>query len=278
MKETGALFSLPEVCLKLRKVLADSNHTWNDIAEIIMYDPALSTRILRIVNSAYYGLPNPARDIAHAVSILGEQDLNNLVIVTSIVNTMNSLETGLNLQSFWKKSVFCAVMSKNIADHFQHEDAGELFICGLLQNVGKLLIYCKEPGLHQAVEDGMKKNGRSDFEVEQEYLGFNHADVGGFMARAWNFSDLLTECVSRHHEIPESDSEIGCHHISYLAGLSTGMLDLDSNISIDFDSINITGIESLAQLNLSEEEFVSLLTTSYESYLQVFEAFCGGVS
>ena len=138
LMESNSLISLPEVCLKLREVIADSAHSRKDIADVIIHDPALTARVLRIANSAYYGLGQSVRDISHALSILGERELNNLVIVTSIVKTMKSVKTKMDINCFWRSSIFSAVLAKNLADHagYDDEDMEEFFISGCLLHVG----------------------------------------------------------------------------------------------------------------------------------------------
>lgn len=277
VKETGALISLPKVCLKLKSVQSDPNHSMTDIAEIIMHDPALTTRILRIVNSAYYGLLCPVKNITHALGILGAQDLNNLVIVTSIVNTMNSLKTSLNLESFWRTSIFSGVMAKTLGEHFNNPATEELFLSGLLLKVGKLLIYYKEPDLLVSVEAEMQKSGRTDFDVEQSLLGFDHAEVGAVMAQSWRFSDLLKDCIAHHNEFPIDSLAPEYRRISFMAGFCANLLDIGSQQEINIDEVSFAQTDYLEQLELSEKVFTGLLKTSYERYLQAYDAFCGGV-
>ena len=279
LAETNSLISLPEICLRLREILADSGHTQREVAEIILYDPGLTTRILRIVNSAYYGLSQPVRDISHALGILGEQELNNLVIVTSIVKTMNSMESSLDINSFWRSSVFSAVMATNLAEHCKHGNTQleEYFISGLLLNIGKLLLYYCEPELLDVVKGEMEEHGQADYEVEARMLGFDHADVGAAMAKSWNFSeDLLTSISTHHHH--EVATQSVAHSIMHLTGTFSDQLDFKTPKQVGIDSILARENDTLDRLAITQKDFCHIVNNSYEDYLQAYEAFCGGAA
>lgn len=277
LKETNFLISLPQVCLQLREVMATPLHSRRQIIDIIIYEPALTTRILKIVNSAYYGIAHPVRDISHALSILGEQELNNLVIVTSIVKSMKSVGSRMNISCHWRASVFSAVMSRNLARHCKYSDERmeEFFISGLLLNIGKLLLYCCEPELLEVVESGMLRSEQPDFEIENEQLGFDHADVGAAMARSWNFSEQLTDSVADHHNsFSRKSSTEQC--IAILSAYISDQLDFKFPKQISLDDLALYKAGLMDKLQLSEELFCGLVNKSYEDYLLAFEAFCGG--
>ncbi|NQV68822.1 MAG: HDOD domain-containing protein [Pseudohongiella sp.] len=276
LMETNALISLPEVCLKLREVIANTAHSRNDIADIIIQDPALTARILKIANSAYYGLSQSVRDISHALSILGERELNNLVIVTSIVKTMKSVTSTLDINSFWRSSIFTAVMAKNLAKHVgcNNENVEELFISGLLLNIGKLLLYYCEPELLEVVQDEMRESDRLDYEVEKEMLGFDHADVGAAMAKAWNFPPQFSIRISSHHQ--NVSKKISAEQsVMFSAAYLGDQLNFKFPNQISLDDINFVEAGFMKKLQLSEEKFCLIVNTSYEEYLQAFEALCG---
>ena len=279
LAETNSLISLSEICMRLREVLADSGHTQREVAEIILFDPALTTRILRIVNSAYYGLPQSVRDISHALGILGEQELNNLVIVTSIVKTMNSMESSLDISSFWRSSVFSAVMATNLAEHCKQDSAQqeEYFISGLLLNIGRLLLYYCEPDLLNAVKEEMEEYSQADYEVETRMLGFDHADVGAAMAKNWNFSEELMARISTHHQ-HEVEKQTVSHSIMHLTGTFSDQLNFKTPKQVGIEKILTSENDTLNRLAITQKDFCHIVNNSYEDYLHAYEAFCGGVA
>ena len=276
LMESNSLISWPEVCLKLREVIADSSHSRKDIADIIIHDPALTARILKIANSAYYGLGQSVRDISHALSILGERELNNLVIVTSIVKTMKSVKSKMDINCFWRSSIFSAVLTRKLAEHvgYDEENLEEFFISGLLLNIGKLLLYYCEPDLLAFVEKGMRDDQRPDYEVEREQLGFDHADVGAAMATAWNFPERLTDMISGHHHSFTAKNSPE-QSIIFLAAYLSDQLDFKYPRQASLDELESIDSGLMENLQLSEEQFCQILNNSYEGYLHAYDAFCG---
>ena len=275
--DTRSLISMPEVCFRLREVIADASHSRGEIVDIIVHDPALTTRLLRIVNSAYYGLGQPVRDISHALSILGEQELNNLVIVTSIVKSMKPVkpkQSHMDINCYWRSSIFSAVMASNLAKHcsYAEEHIEEFFISGLLLNIGKLLIYYSEPELLEYVEKEMRDSGRPDFEKEQ--LGFDHADVGAAMAKSWNFSEHLTKSISGHHRSFSGENSRG-QNIMALTGYLSDQLDFKYPKQVSLEGLDFGEHGLMDRLMLNDEQFCMIMNSSYEGYLLAFEAFCG---
>src|SRR5687768_1232706 len=186
VNETNVFISLPEICFKLRRVLVEPLHTRKDVASIIHLDTALSARLLRIVNSAYFGLPVRISNISQALGIIGEQELNNLVFVTAIVKSFSASSASFDIKQFWRNSIFIAIIARNLAKRAGLTNKEEYFLAGLLLNIGKLVLYAKEPELQATVDEESKNADALDFEVEQKLLGFDHADVGAELAGNWN--------------------------------------------------------------------------------------------
>ena len=276
IKDTSSLISLPEVCLKLRSILDNPSHIQKDVAEVIIHDPALTVRLLRIVNSAYYGLSRPVENINHALGILGEEELNNLIIVTSIINTMSAFSDKSRINLFWRSSIFSAVLANTLAGEVveSREDAKEFFITGLLLNVGKLMLYHTEPGLYDQIASEMAKTGEPDYVIEQKFLGFDHSTVGAVMAESWNFSMEMMENIAGHHsESPEEGH--WSQSIMYIAAFYADRLNFTNAKEPGFESVTLDHPELLGKLNIGEEYFEEILQESFASYLQAFELFCG---
>lgn len=277
LRETNSLVSLPEVCLKLRALLNDPHHTSRQVCNIIRHDPALCSRILRIVNSAHFGLGSPVMDIARALALLGEQALHNLVIVTAVVQSMDpAMPPGFDLNRFWKGSIFSAVLAANMAEELCPEQKDELFVTGLLLNLGKLPLYHREPALFLEVQRLSRERACEEVEIERELLGFDHAEVGAALARAWNFPDLQAEIIGGHHDLPRVPGSLSAR-IATLAGALAEALDAEGNpealqVLEDGDS---AALEELAGLALDSPVFAEILERSFLNCRQVFDAFFG---
>lgn len=274
LEETGSLVSLPEVCFRLREVLDDPEHTRNQVAGVIMHEPSLTTRLLRIVNSAYFGLPAPVRDIPHALTVLGEQELKNMILVTSIVeNFKHCPAKGLDMLEFWKTSVFCAVLTGNLAGKFSPSGREELFIAGLLLNIGKLPLYYHEPELYQEVSRIREQSFQEEHVIETKLLGFNHADVGAALAKKWNFSPLLAEAIGNHHDEGTADS-LHCRIARAAASLSENR-DPESWINMTSHAANKLA-KLLPDTALPDNPLLEIVEQSQKSYRRVYEIFVGG--
>ena len=276
LNDTNALISLPEVCLQLRERLADPQHTRKEVARIILHDPALTARVLRIVNSAYYGLPQQISEISHALNILGEEELHNLVIVTSIVKTMAKVSSTVDIRSFWRASIFSAVLASNLARHVAHENESleDYFIAGLLLNIGRLLLYHHEPQLLEEVSRRMNAEKLPDYIAERELLGFDHADVGALMANNWNFSAELVENIRCHHRPVEELTSVEQATMG-LTAYFTDQFDFGKPKQVELDKLKHERQALLDTLGLSWKDFCVIVNNSYEDYLHAHEAFCG---
>jgi len=277
LAETNCLISMPAVCIQLREVIADSDHTRKDIVDIISRDSALTARLLRVVNSAYYGLTYSVKDLSNALSILGEQGLSNLVMVTSIVSSAKPSPLHMDMEGYWRSSLFCAVMSRNVARYrsLAESHIEECFVSGLLLNIGKLFLYYSEPDLHGKVRMEMDATGKTDFTIEKELLGFDHADVGAVMSRSWGFPNQFSDNIANHHSENIERSSIE-ESIVMLAAYLSDRIDLDSPHEELSGILPTPRKDVLEKLQLSEGKYAELAGIAYEDYMLAYEAFYGG--
>ena len=247
------LISLPEICIRVNTALEDPSHTHKQLGEIISHDPALTARILRIVNSAYYNFPNKVELVSRAISIIGEDDLRGLVLATSALEVFNTIPNQLlNMELFWQHSVFTGIIARLLSKQCHILHGERLFIAGLLHDIGKLILYYKEPELSQSVLlDAGDSNGLIH-EAEQEILGFTHADVGAALMQAWQLSDSLYTIILHHHTPAEAEDFQVETAIVHIANAIVNALSPDTPVdehmldnANDFDpvSLQLTGID-----------------------------------
>ena len=200
VKGVVKLISLPEIYIRVTQALEDENHNAKQLGDIIGHDPALTARILRIVNSAYYSLATQVELVSRAVSVIGEDDLRNLVLATSAVDTFKRIPNQLvDIDLFWRHSVHTGIVARLLSKYCNILHGERLFVAGMLHDIGKLVLYFKEPELSQQV---LLKAADSDgqlFKAEKEIIGFTHGDVGAALIDAWKLSDTLKEVIAYHH-------------------------------------------------------------------------------
>ena len=200
VKGVVKLISLPEIYIRVTQVLEDGNHNARQLGDIISHDPALTARILRIVNSAYYSLAAKIELVSRAVSVIGEDDLRNLVLATSAVDTFKRIPNQLvDIDLFWRHSVHTGIVSRLLSKHCNILHGERLFVAGMLHDIGKLVLYFKEPELSQQVLLKAADTDGQLFKAEKEIIGFTHGDVGAALIDAWKLSDTLKEVIAYHH-------------------------------------------------------------------------------
>lgn len=195
------LISLPEIYLRLQKTIDDPLHSREQVADVITYDPALSARVLRIANSSYYSFPREIETVVSAVGIIGELDLRNLVLATTVVGSMSSLNyKGIDIDTFWLHSLRCAIIARLIARSVNANNPEILFLAGMLHDLGILVIYQQNPTLAGSIARQMEEKHQLRDQAERELLGFDHAEVGALLIEAWGLSAELAEVTRCHHQ------------------------------------------------------------------------------
>ena len=145
LQEVTELISLPEVYLKVRRLMDDQAADIYDFAEVISVDPNLSTRVLKVVNSAYFGFPEPVESISRAINMIGIGPLHNMVLGISAISSLSLPNDILPLNTFWRASLFSGVLARLLAEQLKLAKSDHLFIAGLLHEIGHLVLYSKFP-------------------------------------------------------------------------------------------------------------------------------------
>jgi putative nucleotidyltransferase with HDIG domain len=212
------LVSLPEVCIRVNEMLEDPNITASDLGKVIAQDTGLTARLLKIVNSSFYGFPSRIETVTRAVTVIGLRELRGLVLAASAVEAFSKIPNDvLNMVNFWRHSVYCGVVAQQLAERCRVLHSERLFVAGLLHDIGKLIMSHKIPDTVKRILDIKETDSRTDEEIENEVLGFSHADVGGELMRFWQMPESLYNTVRYHHH-PEqaeaSELEVCVIHIA----------------------------------------------------------------
>ena len=247
------LISLPEIFIRVNQIMEDPNHNAKQLGEVIGHDPALTARILRIVNSAYYSLVTKVELVSRAVSIIGEDDLRNLVLATSAVDTFKRIPNQLvDIDLFWRHSVHTGIVSRLLSKHCNILHGERLFVAGMLHDIGKLILYFKEPELSQEVLLNAAESDGILYRAEKEIIGFTHADVGAALIDAWQLADTLKDVIGNHHtplKAKKFPTETAIVHIANCVvnaiGPDTEINEhlLDDYPSFEPETLKITGLD-----------------------------------
>jgi putative nucleotidyltransferase with HDIG domain len=210
-KKLADLPPLPAVVTRILQTVNDPRISAEELSRLISLDQGLSSKILRIVNSAYYGFPKRISTVTHAVVILGFNTVRNLVLGVSAFGmlTQKSGSSGLDRTKFWEHCVAVAVASSVMAKKrrpVNRSVSEEAFIAGLLHDIGKLFLDCYFPVQYAVTLLFGQREALSVLASEQRVLEIDHAAVGRRIAEHWNFPPLLASAIGGHHE-PVSGSE-----------------------------------------------------------------------
>ncbi|MDR2548712.1 MAG: HDOD domain-containing protein [Desulfobulbus sp.] len=195
------LLSLPDIYIRLRQVLDNPEYTVAEVAAVIEKDPAMTLRLLRMVNSSLYSFAARVDSVGRAVTLLGSQQIHDLVLATSIGLTFKGISSNLiDMQRFWRRSVHCAAACQHLAARVGECGRERLFVAGLLHDIGHLLMYQAIPGLAQQALVRALADGQPVYMAERSLLGFDYAVVGGELMRLWELPESLVELVRCHLE------------------------------------------------------------------------------
>ncbi|MFA6043539.1 MAG: HDOD domain-containing protein [Phycisphaerales bacterium] len=194
--------TLPGVAMQVLELTRDPRVSIQKIADLVQNDPALTTKVLRTVNSSYYGLATPCPSISRAMSLLGLNTVKSIVLGFSLVETTKAvgLDDQFDLESYWRRSVYGAAASRAIALGMRGLDPEEAFVGSLLQDIGMLAAFA---GLKHEYTDALADGPRDHdliLEHEQQRLGFDHAKVGKMLAEKWRLPPQIQECIAHHHK------------------------------------------------------------------------------
>lgn len=192
--------ALSAAAMQIAQMTADIQAPVSKVAKLIMMDVGLSTKLLRVVNSSFYGLSDTVSEIAQAVSILGYKKVGSLALGLSVMETFSGpMAGGFDLKLFWERSVCNAVSAGLIAARLRRDIPGEIFTTGLLQDIGCLFLAQYFPLEYGAAIGTSKARNAHPAVVEREVVGIDHAAVGAILARRWKFPPIFEETIREHH-------------------------------------------------------------------------------
>ncbi|GAX61096.1 metal dependent phosphohydrolase [Candidatus Scalindua japonica] len=212
------------MALRVIEVTADPKSSANDLMAIISPDVSLTTKILKIANSPFYGLTREISSLQHAVTVLGFKEIRNLVISTVAFDSFKNIKQGgrFDINKFWKHSFYCALAAKAIAVDLKIK-SNELFVAGLVHDIGKLAMFITFPSEFMMQLEIMSplKIKYTAFEGEKDVFGMTHDEVGMRLLKKWMFPESLINAVGYHHHPQEADNKSHFPIIVHVADILT---------------------------------------------------------
>ncbi len=196
IEKLGDLPTLPHVVQRLATMIGRPNVSTEEIGSIIEKDQVLAAKVLRLANSPFYGFPSRIGSVSHAVIVLGFNVVKGLTLCASALNIMKDA----GMDQLWRHSLGVAITANLLATRLEIKNPEELFVSGLLHDIGKVVLYVTWSDVGHCIKDAhTTQDDRPLFEVEQQLTGLTHADIGGYLAGAWHLPVTLREPILYHH-------------------------------------------------------------------------------
>lgn len=270
------LVTLPEVALRITRMVNDPASSATDIAREISNDAALTARLLRVANSPLFGHSQRIASVSRAVAVIGLRQVRDLTVGLTSIRAFDGIPNELvTMESFWRQSLLCAAAAGHIAGS-GHTGHGETaFVAGLLHDIGQLVLYSRAPELARrallmsvdSVED------LDSYLCERQIMGFDHGAVGSALAKNWGLPPALQECIEFHHEPERARAhpiEVATVHVANSVAVlaEIGSTDLGDAPSISAAALHAVGLSSthlvdiIRQTQESAAEILPLLAAA----------------
>ncbi|WP_206483341.1 HDOD domain-containing protein [Thalassotalea sp. G2M2-11] len=197
--QANGSFALPDACFKVKSLIEDDSSTIEDFANVISIDPSMTSRLLQIANSAIYSFPGEISTISRAITIIGTQAIYNMMLVDVAATAFKHFSNqAIDLKRFWRMSVFCGLTTKNLAVKAGIRDIERLFVAGLLQNFGELIVAKISPDIASACEK--YSADCLPWDVQRQHLGFTYTDVSAELLKIWQIPEKVILPIRHYNE------------------------------------------------------------------------------
>lgn len=193
--------TLPVVVTRINAMVQNPKTSAREVGAAIATDPSLSAKVLRLVNSAYFGFPSQISSVSHATTILGFNAIHNLALSATVFQLFhdNGAEELFDRRAFWEHSLGVGVLARMLAEKVRYPDKEEAFTAGLIHDVGKIVLDQFVHEEFRTVVSLVRQNNLLLYEAEAQVLGLNHANVGYILGQKWNLPKKLQDPMAYHH-------------------------------------------------------------------------------
>jgi putative nucleotidyltransferase with HDIG domain len=264
--------TLPTIVFELNQHLENPETSIAKVSETIEKDQAMALRILKLVNSAFYGFKSRVSDIKNAVVLLGFNAVRNAIVSVSVINALpkSLLFQDFEMNAFWKHSLAVAVTSKNIAQKAGMESPDNCFVGGLLHDVGKVILAQYFQDLFVRVWEHMQKECVSFYQAELRELPVDHARIGAHLAERWTLPQGLIDGLRWHHEFQPDIPNANFVMIIHLANILVNGYDENPDCAIDMTSMHPEVVKFLMKQLEDTADWYSSLSGEIEAAYDLF--------
>jgi len=270
---SAKLISLPEIYLKLKGLIDDPESTMAEVALLVGRDPGMSVRFLRLVNSPLNRRSNKIETVAHAVSLLGSQQVHDIVLSASIAKAFDGmLSDVMNMKQFWQRSIYCAVTARQLARQCDEMETERLFVIGLLHDIGHLFMYLEVPEQAQAAILKARDEQRPLYQVERDLLGFDYAYLAGQVMKDWDLPKSIQVPVTCHPEPSQANHFVEEAALLHLASL---LVQADLDTGVFGEGPYAVNPAAWSATGLTLEQCLNVQKAAADQYLEVSKSILG---
>jgi HD-like signal output (HDOD) protein len=273
LRQLKDLPPMPQIVFKARRLLSDPDTEMRDLSTLLESDQAIATKVLKLANSAYYGLSGKVSSIRHASSMLGFNALGQLISMVGTSAVLGKTLAGYDLDSAgaWRHSLMAASASRILSLRKNPDLENDAFSAGLIHDVGKLVLD-RHVDQRKAEFERLTAGGRNSMlSAEQHILGLDHAEIGFEVCKHWNIPESISNAIRFHHQPSQSDDD-ELAYIIFMANSIANMvkaLEDTEGMMAQMDGIEahmyMIDDEALSFLGLSEADVPTILNEAREA-------------
>lgn len=267
--QANGSFALPDACFKIKSLMEDEDSTIEDFANVISIDPSMASRLLKIANSAIYSFRGEISTISRAITIIGTQSIYNMMLVDITASAFKHFSNqAIDLKRFWRSSIYCGLVSKHLAIQANISDIERLFVAGLLQNFGELLVAKLTPELATKCEK--YQAGVSPWALQKHVLGYTYTDITAELLSIWEIPEKIILPIRHYNQAQDIqiNKDVKVLHLASRLAL----LDSHPNLYTFEQAINLKMCKSLSITREGVEAAAEFAEAEAENILTVMNA------
>jgi len=263
----SSLGSYAPVLEEIENLLESPECSLVTIGEAIEKEPDLTAQLLRLANSSFYGFSSRLSTVTEAISLIGIQQVQDLILASSIISQFSGVEDDfVSMKSFWQHSLACGTCSRLLAIEKRLPKADKFFVAGLLHDMGRLVLYSRAPQQAKEVFELYRTEHLLLHEAEKRVLGFDHQQIAGAVMQQWKFPANLVQAVACHHQPESADTARQEASVVHLADHLVNAFQIGSS-----------GERNVPPLSMRAWEILGLPTTALPTIMASMDAQLGAV-
>jgi len=267
LRKITQLPAMPQTVMKARRIMSSEGSSFNELAEVLKTDQAIASKILKLSNSAYYGMRGKISSLQHASVVLGLNTLKEIIMMAGSSSMLASTLEGYGLDAgaLWQHSLAAAFGAKWIAERKAPGLADDAFVSGLIHDCGKLVLDAPILERKARFVSLMDAGEISFLKAEKQILGFDHSEIAYALCKKWNVPESLNTAIRYHHKpaLSRGDKLTGIVHLADALAMMSGLGAGIDGMAYEMDD------QTMAQLNFQEEEIPEVMEQTVDAVMKV---------